>query len=63
MRVLRPLLWLAGGVGGAGRVRRAGRLTEVPLRWGDLGGWLDEVTVEVAVVELARWLGIVLAAT
>ena len=32
------------------------------MRWGDLGGWLDEVSVEVALVELARWLGMALAA-
>ena len=38
-----------------------GALNETPLRWGDLSGWLDEVTLESALVEVARWLGIVLA--
>ena len=33
----------------------------MPVRWGDLGGWLEEAGPEGALVEAARWLGIVLA--
>ena len=36
-------------------------MNETPLRWGDLSGWLDEVSLDSALVEVARWLGIVLA--
>ena len=61
MRLLRPLLWLAGGVGAFIGFVAVGRLVDVPVRWGDLSGWLDEVTIEEALVELARWLGMVLA--
>ena len=61
MRLLRPLLWLVGGVGAFVGFVAVGRATEVPLRWGDLSGWLDEVSIEEALVELARWLGMALA--
>ena len=60
-RLLRPLLWLAGGVGAFVGFVAVGRLVDVRLRWGDLSGWLDEVTIEEALVELTRWLGMALA--
>jgi nucleoid-associated protein YgaU len=62
MRLLRPLWWLVGATGALVGFVAAGRLVEAPLRWGDLGGWLDEASLEDALVELARWLGMVLAA-
>ena len=63
MRFLRPLLWLAGAAGAMVGFVAVGGLTDVPLRWGDLGGWFDEVSVEDALVELARWVGMALSAT
>ena len=61
MRVIRPLVWLVlAGAALAGFVA-LGAWNETPVRWGDLSGWLDEVTLESALVEVARWLGIVLA--
>lgn len=61
MRFLRPSLWLAGAAGAMVGFAALGGLTDVPLRWSDLGGWLDEVPVEDALVELARWLGMALS--
>ena len=61
MRLVRPLVWLVlAGAALVGFVA-LGSLNETPLRWGDLGGWLDEVSLDSALVEVARWLGIVLA--
>ena len=61
MRLLRPLLWFVVAGGAVVAFVALGELTEVPIRWGDLRGWLDEVSVEVALVELARWVGLALA--
>ena len=61
MRLVRPLVWLVlAGAALVGFVA-LGSLNETPLRWGDLGGWLDEVSLDSALVEVARWLGIALA--
>ena len=61
MRLVRPLVWLVlAGAALVGFVA-LGSLNETPLRWGDLSGWLDEVSLDSALVEVARWLGIALA--
>ena len=44
MRLVRPLVWLVlAGAALVGFVA-LGSLNETPLRWGDLSGWLDEVS-------------------
>jgi nucleoid-associated protein YgaU len=61
MRVVRPLWWLAvAGAALAGFVA-VGEMVELPLRWGDLGGWLEEASIEDALVEITRWVGMVLS--
>jgi nucleoid-associated protein YgaU len=61
MRLLRPLWWLAAATGALVGFVALGGLVDAPLQWGDVGGWLDEVPLEDALVELARWLGMALA--
>jgi hypothetical protein len=39
----------------------AGRVTSQPIRWSEVGAWLDRVDPVDALVELARWIGIALS--
>jgi len=39
----------------------AGSWSASPLRWSDLSAWLDQARPEEAIVELARWVGIVVS--
>lgn len=61
MRLLRPLLWLVTASAALAGFVALGGSTDVPIRWGDLGAWLDEAGPEGALVEVVRWAGVLLA--
>ena len=62
MRVIRPSSWLCASLVALTAFVWLGSISPAPLHWSEPTGWLDVVSLPDALVELARWLGLVLAA-
>ncbi len=61
-RLIRPLVFTTVSVGALVVFLMAERWSVDPLDWRDPGAWLERVDPVDALVEVARWLGMVLAA-
>ncbi len=61
-RLIRPALFTFASVAAVVGFMLAGRISAEPLVWGDIGGWLDRAEPVDAFAEMARWVGLVLAA-
>lgn len=61
-RLIRPALFTLASVAAVVGFVLAGRISDEPLAWGDIDGWLDRVEPVDAFAEMARWVGLVLAA-
>ncbi|MFT3852005.1 MAG: LysM peptidoglycan-binding domain-containing protein [Ilumatobacteraceae bacterium] len=62
MRLLRPFAWLCASLAALGSFAWLGSISPHPLRWSDPQAWLASVAFEDALVELARCVGLILAA-
>ncbi len=60
-RVLQTSVWLLAAGASMAVFMAAGSWSASPLRWSDLSAWLDQARPEEAIVELARWVGIVVS--
>ena len=61
-RLIRPALFTVASVAAVVGFLAAGRMSPAPLAWSDIGGWLDRAEPVDAFSEMARWVGLVLAA-
>lgn len=62
MRLLRPFAWLCASLAALGGFAWLGSISPHPLQWSDPQAWLASVAFEDALVELARCVGLILAA-
>jgi nucleoid-associated protein YgaU len=61
-RLIRPALFTVASVAAVVGFLAVGRMSPAPLAWSDIGGWLDRAEPVDAFSEMARWVGLVLAA-
>lgn len=61
-RLIRPALFTVVSVAAVVGFLAVGRISPAPLAWSDIGGWLDRAEPVDAFSEMARWVGLVLAA-
>jgi phage tail protein X len=61
-RLIRPALFTVVSVAAVVGFVAAGRASPDPISWNELGGWLDRADPVDAFAEIARWLGLALAA-
>lgn len=61
-RLIRPALFTVASVAAVVGFVAAGRASPDPISWNELGGWLDRADPVDAFAEIARWLGLALAA-